>query len=134
MGTSLTVPPSLGTYSSSTPQRVGLAGRHQELNASLAVALAAAWEADRAATQTGHIAAQERVDSIQKGVLPEAYAKGLESTTWPGRSQVHHNCCLHAFVSCPLVVGICNQKGSKLAGIKQADTQPMVMWCYALSS
>eukprot|EP00877_Chromochloris_zofingiensis_P004091 jgi/Chrzof1/13683/Cz08g08020.t1 len=91
VGTSLTVPPSLGTYSSSTPQRVGLAGRHQELNASLAVALAAAWEADRAATQTGHIAAQERVDSIQKGVLPEAYAKGLESTTWPGRSQVVHD-------------------------------------------
>jgi folylpolyglutamate synthase/dihydropteroate synthase len=60
-----------------------LGGAHQLQNASLAVALAARWEA---AAGSGH-AAQQRQQELSAGVLPAAYAEGIQTCEWPGRSQ-----------------------------------------------
>ncbi|KAF8056228.1 ttc30a [Scenedesmus sp. PABB004] len=94
---------------------VGLAGEHQRLNASLAVALARAWEAHRAAAQPaggadaaaaprlapppppplpggaappGAAGAAQRLQELAAGQLPAAYGEGLRTAAWPGRSQV----------------------------------------------
>lgn len=89
-----------------------LAGAHQEQNASLAVALAAAWEASPrggcsllssdgsmassnrdggnalhgGSTRAG--AARERAEAVDAGRLPEVYLEGLRTAVWPGRNQV----------------------------------------------
>lgn len=53
------------------------------MNAALAIALAAAFEA-REQSQ----AAQESVKLLASQVLPEAYRFGLAVASWPGRCQV----------------------------------------------
>ena len=57
--------------------------RHQEINAALAVALAAAFEAAETTPQ-----ARENVAKLVQHILPDAYARGLQSASWPGRCQV----------------------------------------------
>lgn len=58
----------------------------QALNASLAVQLAATWEAARG--RCGDAAAAERSAEVAAKQLPSSYAAGLAATVWPGRSQV----------------------------------------------
>jgi folylpolyglutamate synthase/dihydropteroate synthase len=107
VGTELQVAPSLSHFSHTDPNRqvsVGLAGDHQVLNASLAVALVRSWEQTHlthlqqqqqqqqcdssSAASDGGDAAAERLQQLQEGVLPLAYCEGLRKATWPGRSQV----------------------------------------------
>lgn len=56
---------------------------HQKINAALAIALAAEFEA-----QAGNASATERAAMLQQGVLPMCYAEGLRQASWPGRCQV----------------------------------------------
>lgn len=89
---------------------MGLAGDHQLLNASLAVAMVRAWEqhhfsssssivqdkngraegqeAPQQQQQHGLADAAARLEQLQQGVLPYVYCEGLGSARWPGRSQV----------------------------------------------
>jgi len=83
---------------------VGLAGDHQRLNASLAVALVQSWEESSLSRQqrqqqqqlTGpeaaatplQQAAAARLHQLERRILPDEYCRGLESASWPGRSQV----------------------------------------------
>ena len=67
---------------------LGLAGDHQRQNASLAVYLAAEWEAS---SNKSHIEGSTNLlnpDKVRSGVLPKAYVEGLRFVRWPGRSQV----------------------------------------------
>lgn len=57
---------------------------HQELNAALAIALTAAFEAAESRPS-----ARGNAASVAAGTLPAAYAKGLAAASWPGRCQVH---------------------------------------------
>lgn len=87
VGTSLSIVPALEQqYSLSGGQQLHmrLGGRHQLQNASLAVALAAGWEAAAGAGP----AAEQRQQQLRSGVLPAAYAEGIQTCEWPGRSQV----------------------------------------------
>ena len=61
------------------------AGEHQRVNAALAVALCGAWEQGQARPAQGR---DERVKQLQSMRLPAAYAQGLLTCHWPGRSQV----------------------------------------------
>mmetsp|Transcript_16300 Transcript_16300/g.48880 ORF Transcript_16300/g.48880 Transcript_16300/m.48880 type:complete len:528 (+) Transcript_16300:164-1747(+) len=66
-----------------------LGGTHQLQNASLAVELAAAWEAGAGQHLPGHQeAAAARLEQLARNVLPDAYLQGIQSCEWPGRSQV----------------------------------------------
>ncbi|KXZ45564.1 hypothetical protein GPECTOR_53g150 [Gonium pectorale] len=91
---------------------VGLGGEHMRVNASLAVALAAEWEAQyaKAAAAAANAAAAveaaagrpvalppggppveaaaARSAAVASGRLPPEYLEGLRSVRWPGRSQV----------------------------------------------
>lgn len=127
VGTELQVAPSLAHFSAPDPTQqisVGLAGDHQLLNASLAVALVSSWEQVhlKQQTQQQHLsngssstagiaaaaasenaagrvaAAAERLQQLQSGVLPQAYCDGLQQATWPGRSQVSAMCWAFCFV------------------------------------
>jgi folylpolyglutamate synthase len=78
--------------------QLGLAGAHQRVNASLAVALAAAWEAAYAteveATGAGLLdtvagTAKSHAELVASGKLPASYIDGLRACEWPGRAQVH---------------------------------------------
>ncbi|KIZ04965.1 folylpolyglutamate synthase [Monoraphidium neglectum] len=90
-GTTISVPPPLSAYTldGAPPSargdglRLQLSGAHQLVNASLAVQLAAAWEAAR-----GGERAEGRAAMVARGVLPAEYRAGLEAAAWPGRSQV----------------------------------------------
>lgn len=87
VGTSLAVVPPLAQQydlGSGGQLRMRLGGQHQLQNASLAVALAANWEAvvGRGAE------AQQRQQQLRAGVLPAVYAEGIQMCEWPGRSQV----------------------------------------------
>lgn len=87
VGTSLSVlPPLEQQYDLSGGQQLQmrLGGQHQLQNASLAVALAAGWEAAAGAGP----AAAERQQQLASGVLPAVYAEGIQTCEWPGRSQV----------------------------------------------
>jgi folylpolyglutamate synthase len=88
-GAPLAVPPPLSSYTpeGGAPLRLGIAGEHQQLNASLAIQLAAAWEAGNA-TAAATPGAQRRLALLKQGVLPQEYAAGLAAARWPGRSQV----------------------------------------------
>jgi folylpolyglutamate synthase/dihydropteroate synthase len=120
VGSELQVAPSLAQFSAPDPTQqisVGLAGDHQLLNASLAVALVSSWEQAYLNQQQQHLsngsssavdaaaaaeasgdaavkvaAATERLQQLQSGVLPPAYCDGLPKATWPGRSQVSVLC------------------------------------------
>lgn len=72
---------------------IGLAGQHQRQNASLAVTLAAQWEATSAtAAARAGPAARQRADSVLcNSVLPPEYVHGLETATWPGRGHIVHD-------------------------------------------
>eukprot|EP00850_Spirogloea_muscicola_P008500 SM000045S16245 [mRNA] locus=s45:388079:392447:- [translate_table: standard] len=63
---------------------LGLAGEHQRVNASLAVALCRAWAART--ERQDHVAAFD--EAIRARHLPESYKKGLTTAHWPGRAQV----------------------------------------------
>jgi folylpolyglutamate synthase len=70
---------------------LGIAGAHQELNASLAVQLAATWEARAGLGSAITSAGEKRLKLLQQQVLPTEYAEGLAAAKWPGRSQVIHD-------------------------------------------
>ncbi|CAI5524028.1 unnamed protein product [Closterium sp. Naga37s-1] len=60
--------------------RVGLAGRHQQVNASLAVSLCRQW-----AIRSGREEEARAVDeALANKTLPLAYIKGLGGASWPG--------------------------------------------------
>eukprot|EP00850_Spirogloea_muscicola_P001235 SM000004S15105 [mRNA] locus=s4:1260745:1265088:- [translate_table: standard] len=63
---------------------LGLAGEHQRVNASLAVALCRAWAART--ERQDHVATFDK--AIRARHLPESYEKGLTTAHWPGRAQV----------------------------------------------
>ena len=92
VGAPLTVVPALDVYEGGASLPLGLAGAHQRVNAALAVALAAAWEAQHAqhAHASGHAAtaAGERAEAVARLRLPEAYREGLQACYWPGRAEV----------------------------------------------
>ena len=69
---------------------VGLAGEHQRTNASLAIALAGAFDA-WTASALGRPDAAARAASLSAGELPDAYAAGLSACTWHGRAEVVHD-------------------------------------------
>jgi folylpolyglutamate synthase/dihydropteroate synthase len=111
VGAQLELAPSLSTFQPAAAGQaisVGLAGEHQLLNASLAVALVRSWEqhADKQQQQqqqqvldanaeqqqqqvSGSVAgAAARLQQLQQGLLPQEYCEGLRRAAWPGRSQV----------------------------------------------
>lgn len=101
VGAQLQVAPSLDSFKPAGQQQqqvsVGLAGDHQRLNASLAVALVSSWEQHVSSRQqakaeqqkaTVAAAAEQRLQQLQQGVLPQEYLEGLRKAAWPGRSQV----------------------------------------------
>eukprot|EP00850_Spirogloea_muscicola_P003276 SM000013S26445 [mRNA] locus=s13:427204:431589:+ [translate_table: standard] len=63
---------------------LGLAGEHQRVNASLAVALCRAWAAQT--ERQDHVTAFD--EAMRARHLPESYKQGLTSARWPGRAQV----------------------------------------------
>ena len=69
--------------------------RHQEINAALAVALAAAFEATETTQQ-----ARDNVASFAQHILPDDYARGLQSASWPGRCQVCPLLCSKRLIKC----------------------------------
>lgn len=86
LGCPLSVAPSLAIYSPDQElPELGLHGAHQAINASLAVALARAWEAEAGPDDA---ARHDRLRCLDQGCLPPAYLSGLASVTWPGRGQV----------------------------------------------
>lgn len=87
--TTIHVPPPLASYraASGGPITVGLAGEHQEMNAALAVQLAAAWESDSQVAKAKP-SAEARVAMVQQRLLPDEYVQGLAQCSWPGRSQI----------------------------------------------
>eukprot|EP00887_Chlorella_sp_A99_P007527 scaffold2.g7527.t1 len=80
------------SYANASSLRLGLAGEHQKVNAALALALVAAWEAStpEAAARNGGAAAR-RAAQLAAGVIPAEYAAGLERVHWPGRSHIVHD-------------------------------------------
>ena len=79
-----------GQQLNATEIELGLSGKHQEQNASLAVVLAAAWE--QRMVEKGLTHAQEAVKRSESVLrhrrIPKEYVLGLEKTQWPGRSQI----------------------------------------------
>lgn len=100
VGAPLQLAPSLSNFqpaAAGQPISVGLAGEHQLLNASLAVALVRSWEQQAATKQQqqqqqelggGAAGAERRLQQLQQGLLPQEYCQGLARAAWPGRSQV----------------------------------------------
>ncbi len=78
---------------------MSLGGQHQRVNGGMAVQLCATFEEDSLARGTATEGARERVELLRKGVLPPLYARGLASTTWPGRSQVRTHARMHSALS-----------------------------------
>ncbi|CAI7774419.1 unnamed protein product [Closterium sp. NIES-54] len=68
--------------------RVGLAGRHQQVNASLAVSLCRQW-----AIRSGREKEADAIDqALADKTLPPAYIKGLGCASWPGRCEILQDC------------------------------------------
>lgn len=99
VGAQLHVAPSLDSFQPADQHHqvsVGLAGDHQRLNASLAVALVNSWEQHVSSRQqsktdqqqAGVAGAEQRLQQLQQGLLPQKYLEGLRKAAWPGRSQV----------------------------------------------
>ncbi|GJP29527.1 hypothetical protein CLOM_g17046 [Closterium sp. NIES-68] len=67
---------------------VGLAGKHQQINASLAVALCRQW-----AIRSGRMEEARALDeALANKTLPPAYIAGLGSASWPGRCEILQDC------------------------------------------
>lgn len=81
IGAKLTVAKPLDEYSQVI--ELGIAGAHQRVNASLAVALTSVWESKQHSKASKFRAAQ-----IAAGELPKEYLAGLQNSFWPGRSQI----------------------------------------------
>lgn len=79
-------------YGPTEPLTLGIAGEHQKMNASLAVALAGMWEGTIAQSNSSNKkqveGAAERAAQIAEGTLPKEYIQGLKKAFWPGRSQI----------------------------------------------
>ena len=65
------------------PIRLGLAGKHQELNAALAIELMRTWT-----RRTSPVWGADAIARLDAGTLPETWATGLAETEWFGRAQV----------------------------------------------
>ncbi|KAL6777721.1 FPG2 [Auxenochlorella protothecoides x Auxenochlorella symbiontica] len=91
-GASLSIAPSLDTYADGTgsPLHIGLPGAHQRVNASLAIALARAWEEQRAAASPS-TPVSARIEQLARCQLPSEYLRGLATVHWPGRGQIVHD-------------------------------------------
>ncbi|XP_048875519.1 folylpolyglutamate synthase, mitochondrial isoform X2 [Brienomyrus brachyistius] len=91
IGCSLSMCPDLEEYQPEVgPLRLGLAGRHQRSNASLALQLSRCWLQHRC--QSGHLQPSPPVEngsiSQASSFQPSTFmVKGLEDTEWPGRTQ-----------------------------------------------
>jgi folylpolyglutamate synthase len=83
VGSPLVVARDLDSYKGGSEIVVGLAGSHQRVNAAVAVELVREW-----ANVTKQPWAGEMEASFARDELPENFRVGLETTTWPGRSQV----------------------------------------------
>ena len=68
---------------SGDPIRLGLAGKHQELNAALAIELMRTWT-----RRTSPVWGADAIACLDAGTLPETWATGLAETEWFGRAQV----------------------------------------------
>ncbi|CAI5470768.1 unnamed protein product, partial [Closterium sp. Yama58-4] len=68
--------------------RVGLAGRHQQINASLAVSLCRQWAIRSSREEEAHAVDQ----ALANKTLPPAYIKGLGCASWPGRCEILQDC------------------------------------------
>jgi len=68
---------------SGDPIRLGLAGKHQELNAALAIELMRTWT-----RRTSPVWGTDALKCLDAGTLPETWATGLAETEWFGRAQV----------------------------------------------
>ncbi|GAB4823124.1 hypothetical protein N2152v2_010170 [Parachlorella kessleri] len=102
IGAPLAVVPGWNSYrpeDPGQPLRLGLAGEHQKVNASLALTLAATWEARSpvAAAKHGQRAQQRAQQLLQDGVVGRDYAAGLEAARWPGRAQIVHEAAVEDF-------------------------------------
>ncbi|KAK9817171.1 hypothetical protein WJX72_010631 [[Myrmecia] bisecta] len=79
----------LEAWAGGTGVQVGLAGEHQRANAGLAVALAASWELQVAASDPERFPqAVRHAPLLTRHQLPGEYIEGLTSCYWPGRGQV----------------------------------------------
>ncbi|XP_071371741.1 folylpolyglutamate synthase, mitochondrial-like [Centroberyx affinis] len=91
IGCPLWVCPELDEYEAvAGPVRLGLAGEHQRLNASLALQLSSSWLQHRQAEERDGLlsAAGHRLGSQAAAFQPStAMLKGLQETEWLGRSQ-----------------------------------------------
>lgn len=67
---------------------ISLGGRHQLVNAGLAVQMCATFEREALAAKVAAPGAEARLALLQQQQLPQEYVQGLERTVWPGRSQV----------------------------------------------
>ncbi|CAI5494461.1 unnamed protein product [Closterium sp. Naga37s-1] len=68
--------------------RVGLAGKHQEINASLAVSLCRQWAIGSGRTEE----ARAIDEALASKTLPPAYITGLGSVSWLGRCEILQDC------------------------------------------
>jgi folylpolyglutamate synthase len=77
-------------YDTTESLTLGIAGEHQKINASLAVALAGMWEGTIAHSKNSKQVegGAERAAQIAEGTLPKEYIQGLSKAFWPGRSQI----------------------------------------------
>eukprot|EP00884_Botryococcus_braunii_P023662 jgi/Botrbrau1/9980/Bobra.0012s0071.2 len=91
VGAPLNLAPALDFYSNGKEARekLGLSGEHQVVNASLAVSLAGAFEAEqlRRGNRVSE-GAEQRVAQLAQGTVPDTYLRGLNLCQWPGRGQV----------------------------------------------
>ncbi|TPX45785.1 tetrahydrofolate synthase [Synchytrium endobioticum] len=82
--------------------KLGLAGNHQKLNASLAVYLCATWIHTMKATKRLYFeeaSLPPSIETLSPSKLPPAFVEGLARTTWLGRAQIYKACHLYPNVT-----------------------------------
>eukprot|EP00798_Chlamydomonas_sp_ICE-L_P001558 gene1558-32940_t len=101
---------SFKTISGGVPQ-LGIGGKHQLINAGLAVRLASTWEKVTSASSTNKSAiVGTRLDTLGRGLLPPVYELGLANVAWPGRSQI---VAVHEFAVLPFPDSVAGSTGAR---------------------
>ena len=99
----MTVVSALNQFEGDAPLHLGLAGKHQRLNAALAIQLCRLWalrarprcpqsaahnEARPCAVASQRVAYDNEEQDLSLGRLPLVYATALAQTHWPGRAEI----------------------------------------------
>ena len=92
LGAPLMVAPALSEFKGMTTDvldKLGLAGEHQRLNASLAVALCRIWMNQLSAPVSLNPGLNDELSTrVRHTLLPRSFMEGLIKARWPGRAQV----------------------------------------------